>query len=134
MENQLSSLFDPNEKGGSLSSTLLKAKVTILANSICAGQYGSMTFVGANMLCAAAPGKDTCQVSLSRDYFLKLYFTEYFKIFLQGDSGGPIFVNGVVVGITSYGYGCADPDYAGVYTRVSSYVGWIQTTRANNPG
>ncbi|XP_046459164.1 trypsin Blo t 3-like isoform X2 [Daphnia pulex] len=96
--------------GGSISSTLLKANVTILDNSICSGQYGS-TFVPANQLCAAAPGKDTC----------------------QGDSGGPVIVNGVVVGITSYGNGCADPDFAGVYTRVSSYVGWIQTTRANNP-
>ncbi|XP_046638363.1 trypsin-1-like isoform X2 [Daphnia pulicaria] len=97
--------------GGSLSSTLLKANVTILANSKCAAQYGS-TFVGANMLCAAAPGTDTC----------------------QGDSGGPVIVNGVVVGITSFGVGCADPKYAGVYTRVSTYVGWIKTTRANNPG
>jgi hypothetical protein len=77
LENKL---FDPNEKGGSISSTLLKANVTILDNSDpkCA-VYGS-SFIGANMLCAAAPGKDTCQVSLSRDYFLKLYFTEYFEI------------------------------------------------------
>ena len=26
----------------------------------------------------------------------------------------------------SYGEGCASPDYPGVYTRVSSLVGWIQ--------
>ncbi|XP_046452758.1 trypsin-like [Daphnia pulex] len=51
-----------------------------------------------------------------------------------GDSGGPVIVNGVVVGITSFGVGCADPKYAGVYTRVSTYVTWIQTTQANNPG
>jgi hypothetical protein len=48
MGNESSSLFDPNEKGGSISSTLLKANVTILDNSICAAQYGT-TFVGANM-------------------------------------------------------------------------------------
>ncbi|EFX73011.1 hypothetical protein DAPPUDRAFT_110246 [Daphnia pulex] len=96
---------------GNLSSTLLKANVTILANSKCAAQYGT-TFVGANMLCAAAPDTDTC----------------------GGDSGGPVIVNGVVVGITSFGVGCADPKYAGVYTRVSTYVNWIQTTQANNPG
>ncbi|EFX78607.1 hypothetical protein DAPPUDRAFT_53218, partial [Daphnia pulex] len=97
--------------GGSVSSTLLKANVTILDNSICAAQYGT-TFVGANMLCAAAPDTDTC----------------------QGDIGGPVIVNGVVVGITSFAVGCADPKYAGVYTRVSTYVTWIQTTQANNPG
>jgi trypsin len=54
-------------------------------------------------------------------------------IILKGDSGGPILVNGVQVGITSFGNGCADPKYAGVYTRVSTYLGWIQTTMSNNP-
>lgn len=49
-------------KGGAISTVLLKANVTVLANSICSSQYGS-TFVGADQLCAAAPGKDTCQVS-----------------------------------------------------------------------
>ena len=33
----------------------------------------------------------------------------------------------VLVGITSYGRGCGLPDYAGVYTRVSVYVEWIQS-------
>jgi hypothetical protein len=52
-----------NSIGGIISSTLLKANVTILNNTICSSQYGT-TFIGADMLCAAAPGKDTCQVSL----------------------------------------------------------------------
>lgn len=38
-----------------------------------------------------------------------------------------LFNNGrwELVGITSYGTGCALADYAGVYTRVSVYVPWI---------
>jgi hypothetical protein len=37
-----------------------------------------------------------------------------------------------LVGITSYGAGCAQADYAGVYTRVSIYVPWIQCFVENN--
>ena len=49
---------------------------------------------------------------------------------LQGDSGGPLVANvctskWVVVGIVSYGTGCARPDSPGVYTRVPNYVEWI---------
>jgi hypothetical protein len=40
----------------------------------------------------------------------------------QGDSGGPLMVfDGValvLVGVTSWGFGCNDPDYPGVYTRI----------------
>ncbi len=48
----------------------------------------------------------------------------------QGDSGGPQMfqmANGrwAVVGIVSWGIGCADPGVPGIYTRVSNYVDWI---------
>ena len=33
----------------------------------------------------------------------------------------------VLVGITSYGVGCGDSRYAGVYTRVSAYENWIRS-------
>ena len=33
----------------------------------------------------------------------------------------------VLVGITSYGAGCGDSRYAGVYTRVSAYNSWLQS-------
>ncbi len=49
-----------------------------------------------------------------------------------GDSGGALMMfteskQWVVVGITSYGYGCANPDYSGVYTRLSYYLAWIRS-------
>lgn len=49
----------------------------------------------------------------------------------QGDSGGPVMIfnqQWYVVGIVSYGIGCARANYSGVYVRVAYYQNWINST------
>lgn len=48
----------------------------------------------------------------------------------QGDSGGPLVSklsdnSYVQLGISSFGYGCAQPGFPGVYTRVSQFTKWL---------
>ena len=61
-------------------------------------------------------------------------FTEGGKDSCQGDSGGPLVVprnfsddSAIIYGVVSFGYGCAQADAPGVYSRVANYVGWIQS-------
>ena len=47
----------------------------------------------------------------------------------QGDSGGPLVCKKgerfELIGLTSYGKGCAGKRTYGVYTKVSHYIDWI---------
>jgi secreted trypsin-like serine protease len=43
----------------------------------------------------------------------------------SGDSGSPLICNNLLTGITSWGYGCGEPIYPGVYTSLSYYLEWI---------
>jgi trypsin len=98
--------------GGYLSPVLLETKIPVYDGPQCAADYVRMNDTSLNpeyKLCAGYPegGKDAC----------------------QGDSGGPLFAmegdKMVLVGITSYGIGCARPNLPGTYTRISRFRHWI---------
>lgn len=96
------------EGSGKTSDVLMQVNVPIVSLTICKKSYPSVT---SQNVCAGYQqgGKDSC----------------------SGDSGGPLFFNqsGNIqqVGIVSYGKGCAEPNYYGVYTSVSYYRSWIET-------
>ena len=97
---------------GDLSDVLMEVDVVVITNEDCEiSSDGTDNYNGQiteNMLCAMDMGEDSC----------------------QGDSGGPLVLLGdtplqVQVGVVSWGIGCADPSFPGVYSRVSQAYDWI---------
>ncbi len=93
-------------QGGPISNTLREVTVPIVSDAVCTGDYGG-SFDATTMVCAgdqSLGGKDSC----------------------QGDSGGPMVVDDGqsgwrLAGTVSWGQGCAQPGFPGVYARVGEY-------------
>lgn len=86
---------------------LRQVTLPVVTNTQCNSVYGGT--ITDSMMCAGffSGGKDSC----------------------QGDSGGPLIINRnsrwELVGVTSWGEGCAEPGYYGVYSRVSALKSFI---------
>ncbi|MFE5136527.1 S1 family peptidase [Streptomyces fagopyri] len=93
-----------SENGGS-SDQLRTATVPLVSDAGCRSSYGS-DYLASDMVCAGYTdgGTDTC----------------------QGDSGGPLLIGGVLAGITSWGNGCAEAGYPGVYTRLTTFSNLVK--------
>merc|ERR1712180_396722 len=96
--------------GGNQPTVLMEVDVTVTTNEYCNMVYGSA--INDLHICAMDPGKDAC----------------------QGDSGGPLVVKEndrwTLIGVVSFGYGCAQPDIPGVYARITQRMDWIKENTA----
>jgi secreted trypsin-like serine protease len=96
-----------SEQDFTISPDLRMVNFKTVTSRTCRRSWGP-TLSDTRMLCTGIPegGKDTC----------------------YGDSGGPIFMAGTktIVGIVSFGFGCARPATPSVNTRVSRYTRWIK--------
>ncbi|NKQ56815.1 serine protease [Amycolatopsis sp. K13G38] len=86
--------------GGARSQYLRSAVVPVIGDASCSSSYSN--YDAKSMVCAGYPdgGVDAC----------------------QGDSGGPLVVGDTLIGIVSWGDGCARAGKPGVYARVSTYA------------
>eukprot|EP00079_Xenopus_tropicalis_P019867 XP_012810071.1 PREDICTED: trypsin-like [Xenopus tropicalis] len=110
------------------------------ANCLISG-WGNTLSSGSNypnlLQCVSAPvlTADECNKAYPGEITQNMIcvgFLEGGKDSCQGDSGGPVVCNGELQGIVSWGYGCAEKNYPGVYTKVCNYNAWIESTVAAN--
>ncbi|XP_063244255.1 transmembrane protease serine 9-like [Bacillus rossius redtenbacheri] len=98
-------------EGGKVACSLQKVDLPVMGNQQCRLESAyNQRMITDKMLCAGhlVGGKDSC----------------------QGDSGGPLVTlredkKYEVIGIVSWGNGCARKGYPGIYTRVNKYLDWI---------
>lgn len=97
---------------GKPADVLQEVDLEIISDEKCEKTKNSGYLVEGAMMCAGwlEGGKDGC----------------------QGDSGGPLICandqnHPIIAGITSWGFGCGTKNSPGVWTKVSSYIPWIQS-------
>jgi trypsin len=89
----------------SLPRQLQVVTVPIVSRTECNDAYIEYGGITDNMVCAGITGggKDAC----------------------QGDSGGPLAIDGQLVGLVSWGIGCGEPSFPGVYSNIATLRSFI---------
>lgn len=111
--------------------------VPIVDEQVCQNAYPGM--ITRRMMCAGYMdgGRDACNVSLRvfvNDMNACCAPTHVHSACVrQGDSGSPLVCSGEVHGLVSWGQGCAQPNYPGVYVKVCEYLYWIRDILEANP-
>lgn len=82
---------------------LVQLEVSFVSDEECFANYGEDSIVADSMLCAIDLCDDLC----------------------NGHIGAPLTYNEVQVGIGSWGYGCANPNYPSVFTQVDGFLDFI---------
>ncbi|KAH8380185.1 hypothetical protein KR009_009368 [Drosophila setifemur] len=107
------------QEGGESATVLNELQIPIYKNDVCVDKYTEQKRYFTNdqfdnaVICAGvlSGGKDTC----------------------QGDSGGPLMIPELyqgqnrfyLIGVVSYGIGCARPNVPGVYSSTQYFMDWI---------
>merc|ERR1711962_1307859 len=99
-------------ESGFNSDALQEATVRTMSNDKCQRSFGNIKIHSA-MICASNPGRGPC----------------------KGDAGGPMVTNVAnylnLIGVISWGIGCAHPSKPGVYARVTEELNWIKETSSS---
>ncbi|CAL4091340.1 unnamed protein product, partial [Meganyctiphanes norvegica] len=89
----------------------LKFRVDKATKTLICGSCYILSF----MIFASNPRRNSCEIG--------------------GFSGGPLVTNVggyfILIGVVSWGYGCGDARYPGVYSRVTSEIDWITSTSSS---
>uniref|UniRef100_T1IP94 DNA topoisomerase 2 n=1 Tax=Strigamia maritima TaxID=126957 RepID=T1IP94_STRMM len=102
--------FGYTKEGGLPSTIMREVDLMVIDQDECKSVFKEDATIYPNNLCAGGKkGKDAC----------------------LGDSGGPFIVQdecgrNVIVGVVSWGVGCARNGIPGVYTQVNKYLSWIE--------
>lgn len=87
-----------SEGSTELPDQLQAVTIPVVSRTECSQIYAPYGGITGRMFCAGSAGHDAC----------------------QGDSGGPTIRGGVLYGLVSWGYGCGQPGYPGVFTNLAN--------------